>query len=261
MTGTALVFLDTETTGLRPDDEVWEVAAIIRRCDGTETRHHWFVRHDQAKAIDLPEPFRHDHGTRYRYAEAVAVGQLVVDLSALMPPAEGPYHVVGMVPSFDTGHLARLFRRIGVDVPWHHHLIDAETYAAGHLGLAPPFDSEYLSRFLGVDPDGYSRHTAMGDAEWARDVYDAASHEHRPAWTAPDLTVRHPGTAGLLRFFASVHLPPHLAAVSAPFQILAYELVGRLEDGPELTTALRKLLESKDCAVRAALPVTSEGPS
>lgn len=30
-------------------------------------------------------------------------------------------------------------------------------------------------------------------------------------------------------------------------------------DGPELTVALRKLLESKDAAVRAALPLREDG--
>jgi len=35
---------------------------------------------------------------------------------------------------------------------------------------------------------------------------------------------------------------------------LAYNLVDQLEDGPEFTAGLRKLLEAKDCFVRAALP-------
>ena len=64
---------------------------------------------------------------------------------------------------------------------------------------------------------------------------------------------RHPATTGLLRWFEYQHLPPHLQDVSVAFYKLAYELVLRLPDGPELTTALRKLLESKDCAVRARI--------
>ncbi len=63
----------------------------------------------------------------------------------------------------------------------------------------------------------------------------------------------HPATAALLPFFAWGHLPAHLAEVSAPFEALALNLVETL-DGPELTVCLRKLLEAKDCAVRAALP-------
>ncbi len=68
-----------------------------------------------------------------------------------------------------------------------------------------------------------------------------------------DQPSRHPATTGLLRYFAYDHLPEHLQAVSRPCAELAAEMVEALPDGPELTTGLRKLLESKDCFVRAAL--------
>jgi hypothetical protein len=57
----------------------------------------------------------------------------------------------------------------------------------------------------------------------------------------------------LLQFFAYSHLPSQLANVSAPFRQLAADLDRTLPENPEKTTALRKLLESKDCAVRAVL--------
>ncbi len=62
----------------------------------------------------------------------------------------------------------------------------------------------------------------------------------------------HPATQAVLNFFAFDHLPAHLQEVSAPFAALAYNMVERL-DGPEVTVGLRKLLEAKDCMVRAAL--------
>lgn len=61
------------------------------------------------------------------------------------------------------------------------------------------------------------------------------------------------GTDYLLQFFAYEHLPPHLQAVSKPFGDLARQIVDALPQNPERTTALRKLLEAKDCAVRAIL--------
>lgn len=65
----------------------------------------------------------------------------------------------------------------------------------------------------------------------------------------------HDATRRLLRYFAFEHLSPELQAVSRPFSELAHELAEREDlQGPELTVALRKLLEAKDCAVRAALP-------
>ena len=73
----------------------------------------------------------------------------------------------------------------------------------------------------------------------------------------------------ILQFFAYEHLPANLAAVSKPFCDLARAIVGEqpgpgapntpggmiggLPRNPERTVALRKLLESKDAAVRAFL--------
>lgn len=64
---------------------------------------------------------------------------------------------------------------------------------------------------------------------------------------------RHPSTTGLLRFFEYAHLPEHLQSVSRPCGELAQGMAAELSDGPELTAGLRKLLEAKDCFVRAAL--------
>lgn len=57
----------------------------------------------------------------------------------------------------------------------------------------------------------------------------------------------------LLQFFEYAHLPEKLQNVSRPFGELAKEIVESLPDNLERTTALRKLLEAKDCAVRALL--------
>jgi hypothetical protein len=64
----------------------------------------------------------------------------------------------------------------------------------------------------------------------------------------------HPATEAILRHFEYEHLPSHLQAISRPFCELAKDLVAAHGlEGPELTAGLRKLLEAKDCAVRAAL--------
>lgn len=57
----------------------------------------------------------------------------------------------------------------------------------------------------------------------------------------------------ILQFFAHSHLPAMLAKVSAPFCDMALEIIKTLPQNPERTVALRKLLESKDAAVRAML--------
>lgn len=63
----------------------------------------------------------------------------------------------------------------------------------------------------------------------------------------------HPSTVNLLRWFDSEHLPEHLRVVVRPIHQLALDTALALPDGPEKSAGLRKLLEAKDCLVRAAI--------
>jgi hypothetical protein len=63
----------------------------------------------------------------------------------------------------------------------------------------------------------------------------------------------HPAISHVLGFFKYEHLPPALKEVSKPFAELAQQVAERAPDNQETTVALRKLLEAKDAAVRAAL--------
>jgi hypothetical protein len=63
----------------------------------------------------------------------------------------------------------------------------------------------------------------------------------------------HSSEAAVYRWFTYGHLPERLQAVSQPFEELACHIVNSAPSSPETTVALRKLLEAKDCAVRAAL--------
>lgn len=68
-----------------------------------------------------------------------------------------------------------------------------------------------------------------------------------------DFADRHPGTVHLLNFFTWAHLPDYLQPVSRLMAIAAFEMCQQIPDGPELTAGLRKLLEAKDCFVRASI--------
>jgi len=63
----------------------------------------------------------------------------------------------------------------------------------------------------------------------------------------------HPSIAEVLRWFRYDHLPPGLQQVSRDFAGLAVLTASRSQNA-ETTVALRKLLESKDAAVRASVP-------
>jgi hypothetical protein len=59
----------------------------------------------------------------------------------------------------------------------------------------------------------------------------------------------------ILRYFEYSHLPEYLRDISAPIAALAHDMANRLPHCAETTAAgLRKLLEAKDCFVRARLP-------
>lgn len=68
-----------------------------------------------------------------------------------------------------------------------------------------------------------------------------------------DATGRHPSTQHLTQYFGYGHLPAHLQPVSQAVHDIAQDIIDLVPDGPELTAGLRKLLEAKDCFVRAAL--------
>ena len=59
--------------------------------------------------------------------------------------------------------------------------------------------------------------------------------------------------AKMLLRFSFEHLPEKLQQISKPFAILAIDMANRCPHSHEMAVGLRKLLEAKDCAVRAAL--------
>lgn len=187
---TRIAFVDTETTGLSLEDDIWEFAAIIREPDGSEHQHHMFIEHDVQRCNTLPPQFLADHQRRFpisgdtRWHPAVWSRQdAAEEIADLLGKGT---HIVGAVPNFDTERIAILLRRFGFAPGWHYHLIDVEALAVGYLNgdhdhvlnvgrPALPWDSDEISRAVGVDPDDFDRHTALGDARWARALWDAVT--------------------------------------------------------------------------------------
>ena len=199
---TRTIFLDTETTGLDVEagHEVWDIAMIVREPstvkhpDGPDTvepqdaEYQWYIRPD----LSCADPNALRIG---RFYERTAHASWSDPASAARDIAlrfDGA-HIVGMVPDFDIRHLSRFLRINDQCAAHHYHLIDAETLAVGwlhgaslrHYGdpetkfaeaaLSLPWNSEDVSRAVGVDPGQFDRHTAMGDARWCRAIYDAVT--------------------------------------------------------------------------------------
>jgi oligoribonuclease (3'-5' exoribonuclease) len=197
---TKLAFVDTETTGLDPHrHQIWEVGLIVR--DSLTTNEYtWQLDVDLGRADPMALDIGRFHERRWPTAHSneefksalLGTGHRLHE--PLMPEWARQFveltrsvHLVGAVVSFDAERLWKLLRRLGQCPMWHYHLIDVETLAAGWLAAPestgwpdapvdvhrPPWDSTELSLAVGVDPERFDRHTALGDARWAMAIYDA----------------------------------------------------------------------------------------
>lgn len=200
MTNATTVFADSETTSLRPDRRPWNIGLIIRDgLTGTEVdeeiiiadvdlthadpislaighfrQRHPLVGGDPGRALIVP-----DEAAAARWL----FDRVLPDLRATDDDAERgeavPVHLVGAVINFDVETFVMMLARHRLYWPGHYHLLDAENIALGALaargiGVGLPFSGERVSELMGLDLTRYDRHTAGGDARWARDLYDAA---------------------------------------------------------------------------------------
>lgn len=92
--------------------------------------------------------------------------------------------------------------------------------------------------------DGYLVEYKDGYLSWS----PAGAFEEAYVTGEPDI-----GSDDILRFFSYKHLPDNLQEISMIFCHAAVSTANKLDPGLERSTALRKLLEAKDAAVRAAL--------
>ena len=196
--------------------EVWEVGLIVRGENDLgryEVERSWLLpvtlEHADTVSLDIGRFHdRHPQGDRYEGdAAATPTDEFVREFVDLVDGC----HLVGNVVSFDEERLAAiLLGHHFTAMPWHYHLIDVEALAAGYLrGLhdvvveygipvadpdsygatvvrqainhaQPRWNSEDLSAALGVTvPNDTDRHTALGDARWAKATYDAVMESAR----------------------------------------------------------------------------------
>lgn len=194
-----ICFVDTETTGLNLQVHVpWEVALVfgdVESATGSSTYHMMIELSDED--CEMADDFglavgrfheRHPQGNNSGSAnERLWTSE---EASALIASLTHEVCLVGAVPSFDELRLRMMLTRNGCVPSWHYRPIDVETMAVGYLlglhksGLtitqaqyeavmARPWKSDDVSRALGVDPDKFAKHTALGDALWAAAIYQA----------------------------------------------------------------------------------------
>ncbi|MEU3620638.1 3'-5' exonuclease [Streptomyces sp. NPDC006872] len=218
-----LAFVDTETTGLDPFlHDAWEIAVILR-ADGQDEEHVVRIEPDLSNAT--AEALRIN-----RYHERTSAPGWVWDdretaarrLHTLLDGAV----LVGSNVAFDAEMLTHLFGRYyDQPRPWHYRTVDIVTLAVGSLygrasewtrhqcdatwygkvakAVGWPWRTHDVSRLVEVDPPAADvAHTALGDARWARSVWDgvtvpdaffAASDEQLAAMAGDALSRLHGG--------------------------------------------------------------------
>ncbi len=197
-----ICFIDTETTSLRHNRRAWEIGIIARTGD-RDVEHSWFIEADDldlgnADVMSLKIGGFYQRHPQYRLdreselTDCEGEGDALRHVEAVTRGA----HLCGAVVNFDAGVLGARMRAHGICASWHYHLIDVEALAVGYLAHAAardgsgrelagsitalPWDSGALSRAVGVDPDDFERHTALGDARWARAIWDAVTGKREP---------------------------------------------------------------------------------
>lgn len=186
-----ITFVDTETTGLNPSvHDVWEVAVIHRlpgRIEDAKTLYQILpgsLGLASKKALEIGGFYE-----RFKVPKGHQAARIDPDTGAVQPMRFADVHrrlqrvltgsvMVANNVTFDAMFLRRLLQG---DQPWHYRPIDVIALAATHLGMLStddmPWRSEDISRKLGVEPPAKdARHTAMGDALWVRNMWDALAN-------------------------------------------------------------------------------------
>jgi len=186
--------VDLETTGLDPErHDAWEIAIVRRDTNGMVTEHLWQKRPSEQAILEAdPEALRigryHERmavpedvfaldmtgGADTLAPAPISLGELVKQVHSLL---DGAILIGSNVGAFDAAFLRKM---LGA-APWYYRPVCVATLAAGFLysaeprempGEAQPFSTGHVSRHMGVrQPGPDERHTALGDARWAFNLY------------------------------------------------------------------------------------------
>lgn len=172
---TRFAFLDTETTGLDPQrHELLEVAVVLRGATaGRDCELHFALNIDPACADEGALRVNRYWERRDELAQrTIPEAEARASLNAWLDGAV----VVGNNPQFDL----RFIEHFLGSTPWNYHPLDIKSLVGGarpELGL-PPWSTGQVARAAGVPiPEGY--HSALVDARWNRDVFDAIMGDGR----------------------------------------------------------------------------------
>lgn len=190
---TRIVFTDTEATNLDPDTREITEAAFIIRDPGQLDREVEIVIEDadftfaNVRSLEIGGAYqRHPRfGAPKRTGDGAPLYLSQAEAAVVIERETRHAQIIGQVVNFDAFNYETLLKRHGLPWSGYYDMINPDQLIVGYLrgqrsagrdvpdpGL-PPWDSDELSRMVGVEPPGEGvRHTALGDARWVRDLWD-----------------------------------------------------------------------------------------
>jgi DNA polymerase III epsilon subunit-like protein len=173
-TATGLAFIDTETTGLGPGAQAWEVAVILR--GGFEPRgedRKVLIQIQGFDEADFEPEALAVSGFADRYGKSEGAIHMPLPAAAnRLAYLLADRHLVAANPAYDASIIERMLRACRYEPPWHFRLVDVEALAMGAKAWWKPRGLQDTATALGISFDRDKMHTAMGDADLARRIHD-----------------------------------------------------------------------------------------
>lgn len=185
-----LVFFDTETTGLLPDDPaapvpgIIDIAVVRTSPDASEILDEFETKIvlERNRYPVSDDALRINGYSEEKWAGARSLEEAMREVIARIPFG---VQLAGHNTGFDIGMLKASIRRANLRVPnFYYHYVDTMSLgqplvAKGHV---PNVKLVTLAKYFGVPHD--SAHTAMGDVRATIGVYRAILGYYPPAATA-----------------------------------------------------------------------------
>lgn len=173
---TKIISIDTETTGLYPDQGhvVTEIALVIPNDEFTEMQpYYWLFELTGPEIQAATEKAMKINGYHKKIADdlpctTVSIAQRGEVAQQIQEITRG-HILAGMNCAFDAQFTRKFMIDRDVTPEWNYHLFEIESACVGYLGKAAPFPwkSSTLAKAMGIEPLPANRvHGALEDAIW-----------------------------------------------------------------------------------------------
>ena len=174
MTADGVVFVDTETDGVRHGRRTWEVSLISRRATEGEAEMTIIITDSGVSGREEPRALEVNRFEE-RFNRELVRGEVRMPgarAAAVISAVTTNAWLIAAQPQFDEVNLARLLRWYGIEPTWQRRLRDIESMTEEHLDQFGIGGLQACAKALEIDVDPAVVHTSLGDARLVRDCFD-----------------------------------------------------------------------------------------